>query len=66
MVGVLISKGVDCDFEHMCQTKDYEIGIYCCSTKHTTLMSVTKDWWAQNQDNVSKWSDMSSHALLRQ
>ena len=60
MVGVLISKAIDCDIDPLsCQTKDYKIGIYCFSAKRTTLRSQTKDWLAQNQNNVSEWSDMS-------
>ena len=46
------------------QTKDYKIGICCFSAKHTTLRRKSKDLLAQNQDNVSEWSDMSTHWLL--
>ena len=35
------------------QTKDIKIGIYCFSAKHAALMSKSKDWSAQNQNNVS-------------
>ena len=35
------------------QTKDYNIGICCFSAKHAALRSKSKDWLAQNQDNVS-------------
>jgi hypothetical protein len=35
--------------------KDYEIGIYCISTKHAVLRRKCKDWLARNQDNVSEW-----------
>ena len=49
------------------QTKDYEIGICCFSTKNSALRSRSKDWLDRNQDNVSKWSDMSmTHGLLFQ
>ena len=41
------------------QTKNYEIGICCFSTKHVALRSKSKDWLARNQDNVSEWGDMS-------
>ena len=41
------------------QTKDCKIGIYYFSAKHTALRSKTKVWLARNQDNVSKWKDMS-------
>ena len=38
MVNVLASSAVDCGFESpSCQTKDYEIGICCFSTKHAAL-----------------------------
>ena len=39
------------------QTKDYEI------VKHAALRSKSKNWLAQNQDNVSEWSDMPTHGL---
>ena len=48
------------------QTKVYEIGICCFSTKHTALRRKSKDWLAQTQNNVSKWSDISTRALLFQ
>jgi len=41
------------------KTKDYKIGICCFSAKHAALRRKSKDWLAQNQDNVSEWSDMS-------
>ena len=28
------------------------------------IMSKSKDWLARNQDNVSEWSNMSTHELL--
>ena len=48
------------------QTKDYQIGICCFSTKHAVLRRKSKDWLARNQDNVSKWGDMSICGLLFQ
>jgi hypothetical protein len=48
------------------ETKDYNIDICCFSTKHTALRSKSKDWLAWNQDNVSEWSDMSTHKLFFQ
>ena len=67
MVSVLVSNAVD----HGCgprsgQTKDYKIGICCFSAKHAALRRKGKDWLARNQDNVSEWSDMSTHGLLFQ
>jgi hypothetical protein len=34
------------------------------SAKHAESKSVTISWLAQNQDNVSEWSDMSTHRLV--
>jgi hypothetical protein len=48
------------------QTKDYKIGICCFSAKHAVLRRKSKDWLAQNQNNVSEWSDMSTRRLLFQ
>ena len=65
MVSVLASSAVGRWFEHRSdQTKDYEIGICCFSTKHTALRRKSKDVLARNQDNVSEWSDMSTSGLL--
>ena len=67
MVSVLASSAVDDGFEPRSgQTKDYKIGICCFSTKHTALRRKSKDWLAQNQNNVSEWSDMSIPELLFQ
>jgi hypothetical protein len=54
MVSVLVSSVVDHGFEPLSgQTKDYEIGVCCFSTKHTALRRKGKDWLARNQDNVT-------------
>jgi hypothetical protein len=67
MVSVLASSAVDRGFKPRSgQTKDHEIGICCSSTKHTALRRKSKDWLAQNQDNVFERGDMSSHGLLVQ
>jgi hypothetical protein len=67
MVSVLTSSVVDSGFEPRSgQTKDYKIGICCFSGKHTVLRRKSKDWLAQNQDNVSKWGIKSLHKLLFQ
>jgi hypothetical protein len=64
---VLSSSVVDRGFEPRSgQAKDYKIGICCFSAKHAALRSKSKDWLAQNQNNVSKWSDMSIRELLFQ
>ena len=61
MVSILALSAIVYGFEPRSgQTKDYKIGIYCFSAKHTALRSKSKDWLAQNQDNVSEWSDMST------
>jgi len=38
--------------------------MYCFSVKHAALRRKSKDCLAQNQNNVSKWSDMSTLELL--
>jgi len=48
------------------KTKDYKIGICCFSAKHAVLRRKNKDWLTGNQDNVSKWCDMSIRGLLFQ
>ena len=67
MVSLLTSSAVDRGFElRSGQTKDYKIGICCLSAKHAALRSKSKDWLAQNQNNVSEWGDMSTRRLLFQ
>jgi hypothetical protein len=67
MVSVLTSSAVDHGFKPWSgRTKDYVIGICCFSTKHTVLRSKSKDWWAWNQDNVTKRSNMSIRELFFQ
>ena len=67
MINMLASSAVDCGFEPWSgQTKDNKIGICCFSTKHAALRRKSKDWLARNQNNVSKWSDMSIRELLFQ
>ena len=62
MVSMLTSSVIDRGFEPWSgQTKDNKIGICCFSAKHAALRSKSKDWLAQNQDNVSKWRDISTH-----
>ena len=63
VVSMLASSAVDCGFEpQSCQTKDYKIVFCCFSAKHTALRRKGKDWLAQNQNNVSEWSDIYSVA----
>ena len=67
MVRVFSSSVVDREFEPRSgQTKDYQIGICCFSAKHVALSGTSKDWLARNQNNVFKWSDMSTCWLLFQ
>jgi hypothetical protein len=67
MVKVLTSSVVDRGFvPRSGKTKDYRIGICCFSAKPTVLRRMSKDWLAQNQDNVSEWVDMSINGLLFQ
>ena len=62
MVIVLAKSAVDRGFESWSdQTKSIKCGICCFFAKHAALRSKSKDWLAQNQDNVSDWSDMSIH-----
>ena len=64
---VLASSVVDRGFEPRSdQTKDYKIGFCCFSVKHAALRRKSKDWLARNQNNVSEWSDMSTHGQLFQ
>ena len=65
MVSVLASSGVDRWFEPRSgQTKDYKIGICRFSAKHAALRRKSKDWLAQNQNNVSEWSNISTRGLF--
>jgi len=53
MVSVLTSSAVDHGFEPWFdQTKDYIIVICCFSAKHAALRRKSKDWLAQNHDNM--------------
>jgi hypothetical protein len=45
---MLASSAVDCGFEPMSLLSD----------KHAALRSKSKDWLAENQNNVLEWSDM--------
>ena len=64
---MFISRALDRGFEPwLGQTKDYNIGICCCSVKYAALWRKSQDWLARNQDNVSKWGDMSVRRLLFQ
>jgi hypothetical protein len=61
MVSVLTSSVVNHGVEPQSgQANDYEIGIWCFSTKHATLRSISKYWLAWNWDNVFDRSNMST------
>jgi hypothetical protein len=67
LVSVLAASAEDHEFlPRSSETKDYKIGIFCFSTKDATLRRKSKDWLALNQNNVSEWSDMSTHRLMFQ
>ena len=64
---MLAWSAVDRGFESRSgQTKDYKIGICCFFPKRAALVSKSKDWLAWNQDNVSKWNNISTHKVLFQ
>jgi hypothetical protein len=46
--------------------QNYTIYISCFSTKYAALRRKSQYWLSQNQDNVSKWRDMSISGLLFQ
>jgi len=65
MVSVFTSREEDCGWSLTNKTKDlYKIGIHCFAAKHTAHRSKSKDWLAQNQDNVSELSNMSTQGLF--
>ena len=67
MVNMLTQSGFDHGFMSQTdQTKHYKIGICCLSTIQAALSSKSKHWLAQNQDNVSERSHMSTSGLLFQ
>ena len=56
MVSMLVSSAVDYVFEpRLDQTRDYKIDICFLSAKHTALRRKSKDWLAQNQENMFEW-----------
>ena len=65
IVSVLLLCAVDHRYNPwLSQTKAYEIGICCFSAKYAASGSKNKDCLTQNQDNVSEWSNLSTHNLL--
>jgi hypothetical protein len=52
---MLSSSVVDRGFDYLPgQPKNYKIGMCCFSAKHAALSRKSKDWLAQNQENVSR------------
>jgi hypothetical protein len=67
MVSILASGAVDCGFKLWAGlTKDDNIGICWFSARYTAPRSKGKDWLAQNQNNMSELSEMSTRELLCQ
>ena len=65
MVSMLAPSAIDRGIKFReSQTKDYKIGICCFSAKYAALRRKSKDWLAQNQDDVFEWSNMSTRGLL--
>ena len=65
MVSLLAQSAIDRGFEPRSgQTQDYKIGISSFSVNHVALRRKSKDWLAQNQNNVSEWGNMSICGLL--
>ena len=66
MVSVFSSSVVDRGFEPPSdQAKHYKFDICCFFAKYAALRRKSKDCgMGRNQDNVSEWSDMSTHGLL--
>ena len=67
LVSTFTSITVNCGFRLRTGQNQRLLNAICCfSAKHAALKSKSKDWLARNQDNVSKWSDMSTSGLLFQ
>ena len=65
MVSMLTSSALGHGFESWSgQIKDYKIGICSFSTKHTALRRKSKNWLAQNQENVFEWNQLYKNPIL--
>ena len=63
MVCMLMQSVIDCGFKpRYGQIKDF--GSCCFSANHAAFRSKSKDRLVQNQDNVSKWRNMSTCELV--
>ena len=66
IVSILVSCAADCGFKLWASlTKDYTIGVCWCCAQHIALSSKGKEWLANNQNNVSELSNMSTRDLLQ-
>jgi hypothetical protein len=64
MVSMFVLIAVDCGFQPGSgQTKDYKIGIFTFSAKHTALRSKNKNWLSRNQNNVSESREMTTSVV---
>ena len=63
---VRLSNAVDRGLEPGRVRAKTQISICCLSAKHVALWRKSKPWLAQNQGNVSEWSDMFTRGLLLQ
>jgi len=67
MVSMLDSIAVYRGFEPQSgQTKNNKIDFYCFSAKHVAFRRKSKDWLTWNQNNMSKWNNMSTRGQLFQ
>ena len=66
MVSVLASSAVDRRFEPRWITLKTMKLISVASSLSMQRSGERADWLARNQNNVSEWSDMSTHGLLFQ
>jgi len=67
MVSMLASSTVDRGIDPWSgPTKDNKIGISCFSAKNAALRRKSKGWLVRNQNNVSKWGNISIRGLLCQ
>ena len=67
MVSVFTSSAIGHGIElRSGQIKDYAIVFLYFLVKRTLLMRTSKDWLVWNQNNASKWNDMSILRLLFQ
>jgi hypothetical protein len=59
-------KGVTSDGVNQVKLKSIKLVFVASPLKHAALRRKSKDWLALNQDNVSKWGDISISRLLFQ